>query len=301
MSTVDIRELDDSFVIHFGSSFKRINAYTLASTLVAVSDAVKKANNIVNPGYDVEIVVEALGEGSFKTKIKAVYNSIGNVFSSDTLKAIILNIIASYIYQITLAPNTPINVKIDGDCVVIEQANQKVIIPKEVHEALKKVERSKAFKDDIGRAVAAVEKDKDIQSFGIAKKLDYRKPSFEIMRENFSNITADVEEQGNERHLTEVADLQILKAILERTKRRWEFVWRGVKISAPVTDQQFYSDFFSHKITIAPGDSLKVKLRIHQVRDTDTGIYTNKKYEVIEVMEHMPKPKQIALDIDHDT
>lgn len=202
MHTVDIREFDDSFVIHFGSSFKRINAYTLASTLVAVSDAVKKANHIVNPGYDVEIVVEALGEGSFRAKIKAVYNSLGNVFSSEASKAIMLNIIAAYIFQIALAPDTTINVKVDGDCVVIEQGNKKVIIPKEVHEALKKVERSKPFRDDISRAIVAVEKDKDIESFGVTKNINDRHPSFEVKRESFSAITADVEEQGNERQVS---------------------------------------------------------------------------------------------------
>jgi hypothetical protein len=72
-------------------------------------------------------------------------------------------------------------------------------------------------------------------------------------------------------------------------------MWRGFKISAPITDDNFYSDFFSHAITIAPGDSLDVKLEIKQIKDEDTGIYTNKSYEVIDVYEHHPRVKQTSI------
>jgi hypothetical protein len=58
----------------------------------------------------------------------------------------------------------------------------------------------------------------------------------------------------------EQCDLQIVKAILERSTRKWEFMWRGVKISAPVLDAQFYEQFFAHDITIAPGDELNFRL-----------------------------------------
>lgn len=93
------------------------------------------------------------------------------------------------------------------------------------------------------------------------------------------------------------AKLQILRAILEKSKRCWESVWRGVKISGPVLDAKFYEDFFAHKITIAPGDALKVVMKIYQTRIPDIGIYTNDKYEIIEVLEHIPKLKQTDIDL----
>ena len=57
MSTLRVTEEDNAYVIHFESDLKRINAYTLASTLVALADAAKAANAAINPGYDVEVVV----------------------------------------------------------------------------------------------------------------------------------------------------------------------------------------------------------------------------------------------------
>jgi hypothetical protein len=73
-------------------------------------------------------------------------------------------------------------------------------------------------------------------------------------------------------------------------------MWRFIKISAPITSQSFYNEFFNHDITIAPGDSLEVKLLIKQVRNEDTGIYVNKSYEVVEVYKHIPRLKQASLE-----
>lgn len=68
-----------------------------------------------------------------------------------------------------------------------------------------------------------------------------------------------------------------------------------MKISAPVTDNQFYEEFFAHKITIAPGDSLRVRLKIMQRRTPDVGIYINQAYEVVEVLNHLPRAVQSEL------
>ncbi len=60
-------------------------------------------------------------------------------------------------------------------------------------------------------------------------------------------------------------------------------------ISAPVADKRFYDEFFAHRITIAPGDALRVRLKIFQRRDPDIGVFMNESYEVLEVLEHLPK------------
>src|SRR5574340_502480 len=99
MRVIDVREFESDFVIYFGGEQKRINAYTLASSLVSIADAVKAANSLINPGYDVEVVVEAFGEGSFKAKVRTLYNGASNLFSKDNLKAIAVSVIASYVYE----------------------------------------------------------------------------------------------------------------------------------------------------------------------------------------------------------
>lgn len=297
MSTVEVQEFEGAFVIHYGTEHTRINAYTLASSIVAFADAIKEANSIINPGFEVEIVVEAVGPGSFKAKIKTIYSGLDNLFTKQNLQAIGLNIIASYIFVHTLAPDTEINVNVDGEQVVIEQGDKTIIIPKDVHDSMKEVQKSEKFRQDIGKAFTAIEKDKEIQSLGITPHMEDEEPLIKINRDQFYILSREIEFEDDNRELIEVAHLQIKRAILERSKRLWEFVWRGVKIPAPVTDNKFYDDFFAHRVTIAPGDSLKVKLKIHQTKDPDTGIYTNNKYEVIEVLELIPRMSQTDADL----
>jgi hypothetical protein len=108
-------------------------------------------------------------------------------------------------------------------------------------------------------------------------------------------VATNIPEDPDARVIYEQVDLQIIKAILDKSKRKWEFMWRGIKISAPVVYEPFYVNFFAHEITIAPGDILNAKLAIRQTKDPQTGIYSNIGYEVVEVYDHFPRIKQMSL------
>lgn len=296
MDVIDVRAFESDFVIYFGAEPKRINAYTLASSLVSIADAVKAANSLINPGYDVEVVVEALAEGSFKAKVRTLYTGASNIFSTENLKAITLGVIAAYVYQHSLSSDQAVNVFVKTDEVIVEQRNKRIVIPRDVYDSVKEVEKSERFTQSIGKAFEALERDADIESIGFTRGLDDEIPPILIPRSRFALLSDSPEIQENQREVLDVATLHILRAILERGKRKWEFVWRGIKISAPVLDERFFDDFFAHKIMIAPGDSIEVKLKIYQSRDPDTRIFTNNRYEVIEVLRHIPTPKQLGMD-----
>ena len=80
MDEIRIEKELDEIILYFGTKQKAINAYTLASTLVAVADALKEANLQINPGYDVEVLITDLGSGSFKAVIKTIFTSIATLF-----------------------------------------------------------------------------------------------------------------------------------------------------------------------------------------------------------------------------
>jgi len=296
MQTIDIRQVENEIVLYFGCQGSRINAYTLASALVSFADAAKAANSQINPGYDVEIVVEALGNGSFKAKIRAVYRSSKNLFSGESVKGIILGIVAALIYDHTIAPNHDVKVEINDDSVVIVQGEKQIIVPRNVYEATKDLKRDPEVKRSVSSFFRSIDQDASVESIGISTKMDAPPPELQIQRNSIHEAAVASEETvPNSRSVPEQAEIQILKAILERSKRRWEFSWRGIRISAPVTDTNFYTEFFAHRIKIAPGDTLQVRMLIHQVLDPDTGVYTNDDYEVVEVLNHIPRLTQTEL------
>lgn len=296
MQTIDIRQIDDEIILYFGCQDSRINAYTLASALVSFADAAKAANNQINPGYDIEIVVEALGNGSFKAKIRAIYRSARNLFSKNRVEAIILGIVATIIYDHTLAPNHDVKVEINDDSVIIVQGEKQIIVPRNVYNATKDLKGDPELKRSVSSFFRSIDQDTSIKSIGVSTRMDALPPELQVQRDEIHKAAILPEgDKPKTRSVPENAEIQILKAILERSKRRWEFSWRGIRISAPITDPNFYTEFFAHRITIAPGDTLEVKLLIHQVLDPDTGVYTNEDYEVIEVLRHIPRAVQSDL------
>jgi hypothetical protein len=295
MRVVDISEFENAVVIHFDTDDTRINAYTFASTLVALADAAKAANSTLNVGCEIEIVVEALGPGSFRAFISALYSSSRNLFSNQIVLGLVLGVLGNYIYERTLAVDDKVVVEIKTDEVIIIKGNDRVIVPRKVYDATRRVEKNPQFVKAMTRTFEVVSNDDKVKSFGLVAALDSPPPAIPIPRATLLSMASETPEDPDNRVVTEQAELQIVKAILKKSNRKWEFVWRGVTISAPVIHERFYVDFFAHEITIAPGDTLDVTLAIKQSKDPDTGIYTNVGYEVVEVHGHMPRIRQIPL------
>lgn len=293
MKTLNLTKFDDVIVLHFSTEGKRINAYTLASTLVSLADAAKAANNTINPGYDVEVVVEAIGSGSFRAQIKAIYRKHQNIFSQQIALGLVIGILGNYIYERTLAvKEVGVKVDIHTDEVIISSGDERIIVPRNVYDATRQVEKETRFTSAVARTFQAIDSDPEIEAFGLLDSLTSPAPEILVSREAIKIIAGTPATEPDSRITTEVVDLQIIKAILERGVRKWEFMWRGVKINAPIIAKQFFDNFDAHRITIAPGDILRAKLAIKQHRDPIIGIYSNEGYEVIEVFEHIPRLRQ---------
>lgn len=296
MRVVDIGQFENSVVIHFDTEDTRINAYTFASTLVALADAAKAANATLNVGCEIEIVVEALGPGSFRALIRALYSSSKNLFGNQIVLGLVIGVIGNYIYERTLSVDNKITVEVKTDEVIIQKGNDRVVVPRNVYDATRRVEKNPQFVKAKTRTFDAVAGDEKVRSLGLVASMDSPPPEIPIPRSTLIALADNVPEDPDTRVITESAELQIVKAILKKSNRKWEFAWRGITISAPVTHSQFYVEFFAHSIMIAPGDTLKVTLAIKQVKDQDTGIYTNVGYEVTEVHEHVPRIRQMQIE-----
>jgi hypothetical protein len=95
---VDIRAFrDDSFVVHFGGREAAIDARTLAQALLGLTDTIRTINREVNPGFEIDIEVDALGPGSFRARLRTVKRSAGNLFSAKGAEAIILSVLVDQI------------------------------------------------------------------------------------------------------------------------------------------------------------------------------------------------------------
>jgi hypothetical protein len=294
MAVIEIPREVDRFVLYFDTPQRQINAYALATSLIGLADAVRSANAAVNPGYYVEVVVEALEDGSFQAVVRTIYEKTRDLLSNEAVKAIVYGIIATHIYEMAIKTDTPPKITVSAEMVIIEAGNEKIIVPRDVYEAKKQLEKSERFTSAVGQVFQGAKSDRSVKGLGLKIHPDKSIPPLYIPRDKFAIFDSRNGEEGS-REIIEFATLEISRAILARGKRKWEFYWRGMRISAPVLDTRFYDRFFAHEIMIAPGDGLRVALRITQVQSPDTGIYVNEQYEIIEVLEHIPRMQQREL------
>lgn len=287
------REID-RFILYFDTPKQEVNAYALASALVGLADAVREANAVVNPGHVVEVVVEALSDGSFKATVRTVYTKAKNLFSHTAVQAIIYGIISTHIYEKGIKTDAPPKITVTEDLVTIEIGKDKIIVPKNVYEAKRQLEKSERFNNAIGKMFDAAASDPNVKGIAVSEDLGNKRPPLVVPRDMFAAFQTEQEVDESTREIVEITHVEINRAIMERGRRRWEFFWRGIRIAAPILDDRFFDKFFAHEITIAPGDSLHVALHIIQEKNKDTGIFINIKYEITEVYEHVPRLKQTA-------
>ncbi len=294
MAVIEIPKEIDRFVLYFDTPKRQINAYALATSLIGLSDAVRAANAAVNPGYYVEVVVESLEDGSFQAIIRTIYEKTRDLLSNEAVKAIVYGIIATHIYEAAIKTDTPPKISVSSEHVIIESGKEKIIVPRNVYEAKKQLEKSERFTSAVGQVFHGAKSDPSVKGIGLKTNPDKSPPLIYIPRDKFAIFDSRNADEGS-REIIEFASIEISRAILERGKRKWEFYWRGMRISAPVLDTSFYDRFFARDITIAPGDGLRVALRIIQVQSPDTGIFVNNKYEIVEVFEHIPRMQQSTI------
>jgi len=286
-----IASFENELVLYFETPEPRISAYALASTLVALSDAAKAAGRTLNSTVDFEIVVEALGSGSFRARITAIARESGLFVGKQIIVPLLIGVLGAYVYDHTLNRKEPVQVQVTTDEVIITKGDDRIIVPREIHEKTQEVAKNPTFVRSMNRMLNSVTLDDRVTGFGLATSMK-EPPEVILPREllgGFDEGLLDGEEK--KRIIEEDADLYIVKAIMERSNRKWEFRWHGVSITAPIKDPKFYDDFAGHNFTIAPGDDFQARLAIHQKRDDISGIYANTGYEVLHVYRHVSRPK----------
>ena len=297
MATIDLRPLaGDQFVLHFGGRPNEVNAYTFANAILAMSEAIREIHSQLNPGFAIEIAIDAVGSGSFRARLKTTGETLASIFKTPA-RDLLIAVLAAIIYEKAFAPKMQIIVK--DDSYVIERGADRIILSREVYEARAKLKSTDEIDKQISRAFEVLEDDPSISDFGITPEIHDAEPLATIPREQFARLAEHVailqSENPTHRIIEQRTQLIVLKAVLERSDRKWQFVWNGIRISAPIKDPTFYDRLARREFEFGQGDILDVVLAIQQGRDDESGVYMNERYEVTKVFRRIPGPKQTSL------
>lgn len=284
----------DSIVVHFGGE-SSINVYTLTQSLAGFADTARAISSIIDPGHEIEILIEATGTGSFRTVVRRVSKRYGGLFAGVAL-TIFWNVVSNVIYDKYIKQDTPTVVVVKTDEVVVKNGDQVIVVPRKVFEAAENAKRDPEVDRCIRSTFTPLQNDPRVTGFGLTTNLVAPQMPVFIPREEFPRLTRITVIPSvtteTQRTNTATARFIILKAWLNQAKRKWSFEWNGVPISAPIKDAQFLDDIAQRKYLIGAGDALDVEVSFIQNYDPHLKVFVNdsNSFVITKVIAHVAKP-----------
>lgn len=287
MSAIDIRELGEELILHFGLADSprksEIDANTLSNSLTASIDLIAALAQADQSGTRIEVYVEAIGEGSFKVKLNVWFEEFfgGPKKSAGTL---ITGLLIAYLTAQIFGPNVVI--EIQGDVVILEEGDRRVVMSLQTYKALQESERNGIANSKAAKVFENLEGDENITSLGIGDEWRAQ-PTLKIERQDFKRFTTNRTEKKT-RKTRERTELNVLKAWFVSGRKNWQFVWNNISISARITDEHFFDLLSERQIILGDGDKLDVTLEIEQEFNEVAKVWMNKKYTVTQFYGHTP-------------
>ena len=285
MAVLDLAQVGETgLVLHFGTEEHAISASTFANSLQEFERLARAAAFVAAPNYEFEIYLEAIAPGTFRAWLKEV--SVENLLSQGrkSTTAIALSLIATFVYDRYFDGE---NITETDDFVVIEHGDDKVVIPRDVYEVYNENAESQDLEEPVQKFVAAIHADEGVGYFALSTDIDTQ-PPFPIPREAFARLArppARVLEQEEDvrNRLVEREVVGVLKAVFERGNRKWQFIWNGQKVSAPIVDDTFFDRLESREISFAQGDALIVDILVKEERMPGLSIWRQVDHKIIKV------------------
>lgn len=291
MATTDFR-------FAFEGESSEIDINTMITSLVTIGTVIQAANRKMSPETDVKVNIKATEPGSFIIHLGISYPEaaafLRGLFTSENIGygiALVSLLSDALSIKEHLGGKKAIAERhLENKIELTNSDNAKIVIQTNnynIYKSTPEIDRS------LTKAFEIIEQDPGIQGVSIStrdKKLTHR-----IDRDSFDRLTAENEDFTEDRRevYKERVGMQATKIAWD-DGQKWQFVYEGNKITANITDPEFYraiKDGRRH----GQGDVYIVDLKITQVFAPDLNAYLNKFYEVTRVWEHRPRPEQMEM------
>lgn len=283
----------NDFKIKFDGQQHQVDANVLVSSLIHTTTIVQEVNKYLNSGKKIEIKVKALEKGSFLCHIEIVettLDTLKNLLTKDTIEvgaAIIATVVGLIELTKFLKGKKANDARQQGDKTKIINKNGDVII---IENATFNIyEHSPVVKDALAQNFDALNNDPAITGFEITDKNE--KPLVRVDKSEFTDLSQKSEEIGEgERKIVEAATVHVVRVSFEEILK-WDFYYKGIKISAKIADSSFY-ELIDKGEQFAKGDVLEVELQINQKFDESVNTFVTKSYQINKIVRHLSRNEQ---------
>lgn len=287
----------NTVTVKFGGQVESVDINTFTRVLLDYADVLRASCKLEDPNVMVNANVRAVRPGCLEVDLSVVAQGIGELFKdpATSLQTVANGIaVASgfYTFKKFLGKHgkaVAAEDAGDGGTKVTARDGQSITVNGNVTKLYVNCPQAS---EAVSASFAALDEDPRIESMSISNEDGVR---FSAEREDFSAIaSAPSYESGRANVIEEDARLTVVKPVLERsTTRKWEFIWRGTKITANISDKDFISRLDKQLFGIGTG--MQVRLRIFQEFDDAVKAYINKRFEVVTVSDVAPPPESESL------
>lgn len=285
--------IGNDFKIKFDGQQHQVDANVLISSLIHTTTIVQEVNRYLNSGKKIEIKVKALEKGSFLCHIELIetaLDSLKNLLTKDNIEvgsAIVGTLVGLIELKKFLKGKKPTKVQLEGDTTRIVNKDGNVFI---IENATFNIyENSPVVKDALAQNFDALNNDPAITGYEIIDKNE--KPLVRVSKDEFTDLSQKSEEiEEGERKLIEAATVNVVRVSFEESLK-WDFYYRGIKISAKISDPKFY-ELIDKGEAFAKGDILEVELQISQMFDESVNTFVTKSYQVNKIIRHLSRNEQ---------
>jgi hypothetical protein len=288
---------DEEILLYFKIDGDGLDAQTFGNALLSFDELYRAIDAIANPGREIEVDFIRSDQGSIRAVIRVFTKDTKTLLRSPITLVILPFLLGFLVNKIT---SDSVIIVVSDSSYIVEHGTEKIILPKDSAKIVERLDRDPAVRRTVRKFFNVVESDSSVREvdFRLAKAPD--KPVLPISRDQFVSLR-DLPEielpelpKKREEPYNHVA-VVVLTAVLEKSKRKWQFLWNGHKIAADIRDDSFFSKLANHEYEFGQGDSLIVDLIAQQELNDLVGAYENKSFYIAKVYKHSKGPKQEPL------
>ncbi|MEX2520833.1 MAG: hypothetical protein WD969_16055 [Paracoccaceae bacterium] len=145
----------------------------------------------------------------------------------------------------------------------------------------------------------ALKVDENVRGAGATASLTNR-PSIVIPRDEFPSVAEVVEEEPkSERTTREQAELTLIRPILANdTSRRWGFLSRHGTFGASIRDQVFLDALAAGELNVPMAQGIRMLVEVEITEKFDGTVWMPVDRIITRVIEIIPPPRQVRLDLE---
>jgi hypothetical protein len=246
--------MQSEFTIKFDGQLNQVDVNTLIASLMGTSSVLQEINKELTPENKIDIKIVALSKGSFDIKyaiegIAPILPLLGTIVSKDSIeyaKLVIEILTELFGLKKTFKESEPENItNLDDGRVQIGTNNGNITV---LQQTFNIYSRNQIANDALSKSLEAIQNEPAIEK---VKLLDVRgKVIFDATKDDFPGMASKrtILIGQTKQEIDTDAHLNIFKLVF-KTKYKWEFYYKGNRISAIIKDELFYN-------VIDKGDSL---------------------------------------------